>query len=92
MNNDITPHDAFFKDIFGREENVRAFLRDFLPKNILNRLDLGDLEIEKNPYVDERLKKHFSDMVVSVTVIPDYEAKIYFLLEHKSTPKFLVGL
>jgi predicted transposase/invertase (TIGR01784 family) len=92
MNTEISPHDAFFKDIFGREENVRAFLRDFLPKNILNRLDLGDLEIEKNSYVDERLKQHFSDMVVSVTVIPDHEAKIYFLLEHKSTSEILVGL
>jgi predicted transposase/invertase (TIGR01784 family) len=68
MNNDISPHDVFFKDIFGREENVRAFLQDFLPENILNRLDLGDLEIEKNSYVDEKLKQHFSDMVVSATL------------------------
>ena len=92
MNNEISPHDAFFKDIFGREENVRAFLQDFLPKNMLNKLDLNELEIERTSYVDELLKQHFSDMVVSVTVKPMNEAKIYFLLEHKSAPEILVGL
>jgi predicted transposase YdaD len=40
MNNDITPHDAFFKDIFGREENVRAFLQDFL--DTITREDISE--------------------------------------------------
>jgi hypothetical protein len=29
-------HDKFFWDIYGRPDNAIAFLKDFLPANILN--------------------------------------------------------
>ncbi len=42
-----TPHDAFFKRLFGDLEVAADFLRNYLPAEILSRLDLDTLELEK---------------------------------------------
>lgn len=39
--------DKFFRDIYGRPDNTVGFLKDFLPSNILNSLDLEHLEVRK---------------------------------------------
>ncbi|KXB09033.1 hypothetical protein AKJ60_01135 [candidate division MSBL1 archaeon SCGC-AAA385M11] len=61
---------------------------------MLEHTDLDSLYLENVSYVDDNLKKHFSDLVFTVN-IGDQEfpaAKIYLLFEHKSYPDSLVGM
>lgn len=80
------PHDAYFKATFGRPTAAAEFLRHYLPPEIVRLLDLTRLELEKDTFVDARLRRHFSDLLYRVGLLAGGEAFIYFLLEHKSAP------
>jgi len=87
-----SPHSEFFTDIIGRKENAQNLLKKALPADIQAHLDLDSLQVEKGSYVDEDQRNHFSDLIFSVNLRKGDLAKIYCLLEHKSTPEIMVSL
>ncbi|CCK78969.1 Rpn family recombination-promoting nuclease/putative transposase [Desulfobacula toluolica] len=78
--------DKFFWDIYGRPVNTAGFLKDFLPSNILEALDLNHIEVNKKSYLSEEYKEHYTDLVVETRFTDNAEEPVfvYFLLEHKS--------
>jgi len=56
--------DKFFRDIYGRPDNMVGFLKDFLPSSLVNSLDLNHLEVRKKSYLSEEYKEHYNDLVV----------------------------
>ncbi|WP_459881626.1 Rpn family recombination-promoting nuclease/putative transposase [Desulfothermus naphthae] len=78
------PHDAFVKEIFSHKEQAEDFLKNYLPQNICKLIDFNSLAIVKDSFVDEDLKKHFSDLLYEVQ-ISSRDGFIYLLFEHKST-------
>ena len=87
-----SPHSEFFTDIMGRKENAQNLLKKALSEDIQEQLDLDSLRVEKGSYVDEDQKKHFSDLIFSLNLKKGDLAKVYCLLEHKSTPEVMVSL
>jgi len=91
---DHAPHEGLFLKVFKDKENTKYFLREHLPSGILEHADLDSLYLENVSYLDDNLRKHFSDLVFSVRM--GYEefsaAKVYLLFEHKSSPEPLVGM
>ena len=85
-------HDKFFWEIYGRPENCRDFLKDFLPAEIHNQLDLSILDVDRKSYLDEKFKDHFSDLVIKTKCKNGERVFLYFLMEHKSTVELLVAL
>ncbi|WP_295450681.1 Rpn family recombination-promoting nuclease/putative transposase [uncultured Thiodictyon sp.] len=84
---DITaPHDAFFRESFGRREIAQDFLRHHLPRELLAEIDLDTLEFSKDTYVSKELRSTYSDLVYRVGP-HDAELVIYLLFEHKSSPE-----
>ena len=81
-------HNKFFYTIFSNAENVRAFLPLVLPLVILESMDLANLEIDKEHYVDQRFKDSFCDLAVKTNIKSKsgkpLEVDLYFLFEHKS--------
>lgn len=80
------PHDTFFKRTFSRIEIAAEFLRHYLPAKVVRQLDLTRLSLEKDSFVDARLRQHFSDLFFRVGLKDGGEAFVYILLEHKSAP------
>jgi len=39
------PHDSFFKKLFDNEENIRDFLRAYLPKELSKEIDFNTIKI-----------------------------------------------
>uniref|UniRef100_A0A832GNT4 Transposase (putative) YhgA-like domain-containing protein n=1 Tax=Caldimicrobium thiodismutans TaxID=1653476 RepID=A0A832GNT4_9BACT len=79
-------HDAFFKAFLKALENLKHFLKDFLPGELLKFLNLNHLQIlpeEKIPLSKE--KRLIPDLVVE-TSLPNRTLHIYLLIEHKSQP------
>ncbi|MGH9936891.1 MAG: Rpn family recombination-promoting nuclease/putative transposase, partial [Blastocatellia bacterium] len=64
-----TPHDSFFKRLFGDLTVAADFMRCYLPTEILSRLELGTLRIEKESFVDPDLRGAFSDLLFSVKTV-----------------------
>lgn len=78
-----TPNDAFFKAAFSDKHVANDFLSTYLPKEVLEHVDLGTLELQKDSQVDEELQEQYSDLLYKVD-IDGKESYFYFLIEHKS--------
>ena len=59
------PHDAFFKHYLSQPAVAVDFLRQYLPGEVLTLIDLTQLRLEKDTFVDEKLRGHFSDLIYS---------------------------
>ena len=77
------PHDSLFKRTLGDKEVAVDFLENYLPDNILNEIDLTEIKIAKDSFIDEELEESFSDILYNVS-IDGKEGFIYLLFEHKS--------
>jgi predicted transposase/invertase (TIGR01784 family) len=80
------PHDKFFKDLFSCQDAARDFLQHYLPAEISSLLDLSQLEIRKDSFIDPDLQEHFSDILYKVNLHSGQQSYIYILFEHKSYP------
>lgn len=85
------PHDAFFKQYLGYAEVAAEFLREHLPSEVTELLDLTQLRLEKDSFVDEKLRSHFSDLVYRAGTTAGSDVAVALLLEHKSYPDPWVG-
>lgn len=85
--------DGLFKSIMEDKIAAREFLEEYLPANLQLMLDLNKITVEKESYIEDDLKKKFSDVVYSVGIKrtdqddkqgqQGYEkAFVYVLLEH----------
>ena len=97
MSDIINPHDKFFKETFTQPEVARDFLANYLPTSILPLLDLNQIKLQKDSFIDSQLQEHFSDLLYSVPLATgEGTIFVYLLLEHKSyfdplTPLQILG-
>lgn len=77
------PHDSLFKRTLGDKEVAVDFLENYLPGNVLKEIDLTDIKVAKDSFIDEELEESFSDVLYNVKICGK-EGFIYFLFEHKS--------
>lgn len=77
------PHDKYFRATFGEVGFTSNLLTSYLPKGLLNLVDMSTLEPQKESYLDEKLQEQFTDLLFRVN-INNKEGYIYFLFEHKS--------
>ncbi len=82
---DITqPHNKFFKLVFSRGVTTAEFIENNLPPDIVSLIDLESLEYEKDTFIDERFKDHFSDLLIKMKLANGKTGYLYILIEHKS--------
>lgn len=78
-------NDKFFKGMMSLQLVVKAYVQQFVPKNILDKLDIDTLELDKDSYITDELSEFFADMVWQCRYKKGSgHAKISFLHEHKS--------
>jgi len=80
----INPHANFFHKVFSRMDVAHDFILNYLPKRIVNQLDLNTLEIDRESFVDILLSATQSDLIFKVNTKDGRKLLIYFLIEHKS--------
>ncbi len=79
------PHDRFFKETFSQPIIFADFAQAFMPRDLLEQLNLDTLVREPDSFVNEQLSEHFADLLFSVQY-GRKSARIALLLEHKSYP------
>ncbi|WP_040417407.1 Rpn family recombination-promoting nuclease/putative transposase [Desulfonatronospira thiodismutans] len=81
-------HDSTIKYFLSDRLNAISLLKSMLPEEIVKQLNFNKIYYEKDSYLPKSLQGYYSDLVVSVpTKCGLYVAKVFFLLEHKSTFK-----
>lgn len=78
------PHDAFFKQFLSKIEIASDFLRQHLPATIIDELNLSTLALQKDSFIDEELRPHYSDLLYRANLNTGGPAHVYLLFEHKS--------
>lgn len=84
--NVTNPHGAFFKHYLSQPAVAVDFLRQHLPAEITVLLDLHQLRLEKDSFVDEKLRSYFSDLIYTTSTRSATPVRIAFLREHKRYP------
>jgi len=83
-----TPHNNLFHYAFSHATAVRSLLETHLPTNITGILDLRTLTLQKDSFIDPRLRESHADLLYSVQMLRQGESQgdalVYILLEHKS--------
>ena len=79
------PHDLFFRRLFSGTKEIVALLETILPPPILDLLDISTLKVENS--VSVRSLEIRVDLILSVKLRRSQkEAKILFIVDHKSWP------
>ncbi|MFM9951249.1 MAG: Rpn family recombination-promoting nuclease/putative transposase [Saprospiraceae bacterium] len=81
------PHDHFFRQSFGLPEVALDYLRNFLPKELAEKLHFEAIERVEGSFVSRKLQAHISDIIYRCPLKSKGSAYITFLFEHKSTPQ-----
>jgi predicted transposase/invertase (TIGR01784 family) len=64
-------HDRTFRRIFSHKIIAIDFLQTYLPKHILTKVNLENIEFCPNNYIDPKLKESFSDIVYRAPMLED---------------------
>lgn len=63
--------DALFKSIMTNKTAAEEFLQEYLPDEIKAIVNLSEINIEKESYVESHLKRQLSDIVYSIKTKDD---------------------
>jgi len=92
-------YDKLFSRLFSRREAAADLVRNILPEDILERIDLASARVERTSFVDEKLRRHMSDLLIRFEqseagpppeagqAPPRGELYVYVLVDHKSSPE-----
>ncbi|XVN41586.1 MAG: Rpn family recombination-promoting nuclease/putative transposase [Rickettsia endosymbiont of Argas persicus] len=84
-------HDELIRSAFENPLVAKEFFEMHLPAHIQNLVSFETLKMEKDSFVDKRLKKAIVDILFSAK-FEDKKGYIFLLLEHQSTPKYDMAL
>jgi predicted transposase/invertase (TIGR01784 family) len=85
------PHDLLVKATLSNPKAIQEFAKAHFPADALKRIDLPSLRLTNKSYVTEELKEFHNDLVFSFT-IDNQPGYAFCLLEHQSSPDFLMAL
>jgi len=85
------PHDKAFKNLLANASIAREFFQYHLPSEIKDLIDLNNISLRPNTYIDEALKETSSDVLYEVQIANE-QGFLYVLFEHQSTVDKLMPL
>ncbi|SPR07878.1 transposase [Orientia tsutsugamushi] len=85
-------HDSLAKTIMSDPVAAQEFLEYYLPMNFKSLIDLSQIKVEQESYIEESLKKKYSDIVYRVATKKHGNAFIYILIEAQSTVDYWTAL
>ena len=81
-----TPHDELFTRFMVNTESAKKFIDQYLPKDLLDKINLKYFEDITTKFQDERIDDYYTDLVFRTKINNDMQQEVYFcfLFEHKS--------
>lgn len=68
MGNFKNPHDRLFKEALGNTETAKDLLVNYLPAPLLQLIDLNQLTLEKDTFIEASLREYFSDLLIKTAL------------------------
>lgn len=86
----ISSHDKFFKSFMTDLRIAKDFLQYHLPPEIISQINLNNLSLCKETFIEPELKISMADLLYAVN-FNNKKGFIYILTEHQSTPDKLMS-
>ena len=87
----VHPKDRFFRGYMGRPRNTRQLLRWKLPKRLQKKLNWRTMRVRLSTFVDERLRRRESDLLVEFKTKDGDPVLVYVLWEHQSVVEMMMA-
>ena len=87
--NNLCPHDRFTRSAMSTPKVAEEFFQQNLPEHIKKTMNFSSLKLEKESFIDDKLKLQIADLLYSV----DFNGEpgfLYILFEHASSPQPLL--
>jgi predicted transposase/invertase (TIGR01784 family) len=88
-NNHLNPHDRFVRHMMAKPKVIAEFFAKNLPNEIKKLVDIANIELQKESFIDDKLKLQITDLLYT-TKFNEKNGYIYLLVEHQSTAKRLM--
>ncbi|HJD58254.1 MAG TPA: Rpn family recombination-promoting nuclease/putative transposase [Rickettsia endosymbiont of Ceroptres masudai] len=85
-------HDALVKKILTEKIAAQEFLAHYLPSDFKELIDLREITVEKESFVEDDLKRKYSDIIYSVKTKDQAKAFVYVLIEAQSSCDYWIAL
>ncbi len=85
------PHDLLLKATLSSPQAIQELFQAHLPAHLLKRVDKQTIQLTQKSYVSSLLKEFHNDLVFSCK-IDNKPGYLYLLLEHQSSPDWLLPL
>ncbi|BBJ31356.1 transposase [Rickettsia asiatica] len=85
-------HDALVKKILTEKIAAQEFLEHYLPSDFKELIDLKAITVEKESFVEDDLKRKYSDIIYSVKTKDQEKAFVYVLIEAQSSCDYWIAL
>jgi predicted transposase/invertase (TIGR01784 family) len=86
MSRSANIHDSFFKKALTDRQAADIFLREHLPREVVDLLASELPELLPGSFVDELFGQHHTDLLFRIQLRTEQDALAYLLMEHKSSP------
>lgn len=80
------PHDLVARKYFSNPGAMGNFLREFLPREMYEALDISSLEPTRESFIAPGLKESIADIVFRCFTKDGKQGSIYIVFEHKHNP------
>lgn len=87
--NNLSHHDRFTRSAMSNPKVAEEFFQQNLPDNIKKAIDFSSLRLQKDSFIDDKLKLQIADLLYSV----NFNGKpgfLYILFEHASSAQVLL--
>ena len=85
----ISIHDRVFRSSMAKPEVTLEFFKNFLPANILNKIDIRSIKLQNDSFIDDKLRIKMTDLLYTANFDGEL-GYLYLLVEHQSTPDKLL--
>lgn len=87
--NKMSVHDRFTRSSMSRLKVAEEFFQHNLPEHIKTLIDLSSLKVEKESFIDDKLKLQIADLLFSAN-FNDNPGFLYVLFEHTSSSRAIL--
>lgn len=81
----VNAHDIFVRKAMADPRVAQEFMQAHLPTELLDKMDIHHLVLQPRSYINDLRQETIVDLLYQTT-IAGYEAYLFLLIEHQSTP------
>lgn len=80
----LSLHDHFFRSAMAEPKVIQEFFQEYLPTEIKKIIDWDSIQLQKDSFIDDRLKLQIADMLYSAN-FGDRKGYLYVIIEQQTT-------